>query len=306
MTIAEHVARFVAMKQRLGYEFTTNARILADFARFAADRNEDLLRSETALKWAGTAASQPRMVRKLRTVHALARWIHAEDPRHEVPPRDGFGRRSYRRPPPHPLSVRDIGRLLEAALDLPPAGTITAPTWHCLFGLMAATGLRISEALALRLADLTRDGLVIRSTKFRKSRMVTLHPTARDALDRYLLARRKEKTSDGHLFVLASGRPPSSRSATATFRNLAERTGIRAPGAVHGPTPHTLRHAFAVRSLETLGPDADPGRHMLALATYLGHAGASGTYWYLEATPVLLRGIAEAAEQTHTHGTSHD
>ena len=125
MTISDHVARFVAMKQRLGYQFTTNARILSSFARFAADRDGAFIRSETVPEWAATAASQPRTVRKLHTVHALARWMQAEDSRHEVPPRDAVGRLSYRRPPPHPVSVRDIRRLLEAALGLPPAGTIT-------------------------------------------------------------------------------------------------------------------------------------------------------------------------------------
>ena len=306
MTISDHVARFVAMKQRLGYQFTTNARILSSFARFAADREEACIRSETVLEWAATAASQPRIVRKLHTVHAFACWMQAEDSRHEVPPRHAFGRLSYRRPPPHRVSIRDIRRLLEAALRLPPAGTITPLTWHRLFGLMASTGLRISEALALQLSDVTRDGLLIRKTKFRKSRMVALHATVRDALERYLLTRRREKTPDGHLFVLATGRPPSSRRATATFRQLAEETGLRASGGARGPTPHSLRHAFAVRSLETLDPDADPSRHMLALATYLGHASASATYWYLEATPVLLRSIAEAAEQAHKKGASHD
>lgn len=306
MTISDHVERFVAMKQRLGDQFTTNARILSSFARFAADREEECIRSETVPEWAATAASQPRSVRELQTVHALARWMHAGDSRHEVPPRHAFGRLSYRRPPPHRVSLPDLRRLLEAALGMPPAGSITPLTWHGLFGLMASTGLRISEALALRLSDVTRDGLFLRKTKFRKSRMVALHSTVRDALERYLAARRKERNPDGHLFVLATGRPPSSRRATAAFRQLAEETGLRTPGSARGPTPHSLRHAFAVRSLETPGPDADPSRHMLALATYPGHASASATYWYLEAAPVLLRGIAEAAEQAHEKGASHD
>ena len=237
MTLPDHVARFVAMKQRLGYQFTTNARILSSFARFAADREEACIRSETVLEWAATAASQPRIVRKLHTVHAFACWMHAEDSRHEVPPRHAFGRLSYRRPQPHQVSVRDIRRLLEAALGMPPAGSITPLTWHGLFGLMASTGLRISEALALQLSDVTRDGLVIRETKFRKSRMVALHSTVRDALDRYLAARRTQRTPAGHLFVLATGRPPSSRRATAAFRKLAEQTGLRAPGGARADTP---------------------------------------------------------------------
>ena len=306
MTISDHVARYVAIKQHLGYEFTTNAEILSNFARFADARDEPFLRADTALQWAVTAPSRDRCVKKLQIVHALATWLHAEDTRHEVPRRDAFGSRSCRRPPPHPLSIPDIQALLSAALAIRPAGTITPLTWHHMFGLIAATGIRISEALALVPGDITVDGLVIRETKFRKSRMIALHPTTRDALERYLVARRRERTPHGRLFVLATGRPPSRWAATKTFRKLAEQTGLRDPAAPRGPTPHSLRHAFAVRSLENLARDADPSRHMLALATYLGHSEIAHTYWYLEATPVLLRGIAEATERSHREGTSDD
>ena len=211
----------------------------------------------------------------LHTVHALACCLHAEDARHEVPPRDVLGYLSRWRPRPYLISAPDIRKLLTAALAMRPAGTIAPLTWHHLFGLIAVTGLRISEALALTLNDITPDGLVIRNTKFRntkfrKSRMVALHPSTRDALNRYLTVRRKEKTLDGHLFVITTGGPPSVDRAEQVFRELAEQTGIRKPGAARGPTPHSLRHSFAVRSLENFDPGADPSRHMLALATYLG------------------------------------
>lgn len=300
--ISDHVARFVAMKQKLGYRFKTQALTLENFARFAAERNETLIRSETVLEWASAAPSQPRSVKKLHTVHAFSRWLHAEDERHEVPPRDAFGPDSSGRPPPHLISIEQIRNILTAALSLPPAGTIAPLTWHYMFGLVAATGLRIGEARALTLDDISPDGLVVLDTKFGKSRLVALHPTTQDALNRYLMVRHKEKTQDRHLFVLGTGRPPSQTRVSAVFHKLAEQTGIREPGAKRGPSPHSLRHSFAVRSLENLEPDADPGRHMLALATYLGHVDIAATYWYLEATPALLRGIAEAAEQAHMNG----
>ncbi len=306
-TITDHVERFVAMKRKVGYRFKRSGETLLNFARFAEDRDEAFIRSETALAWAlaSTAASQNERVNKLRAVHGLACWLHAEDPRHEVPPRDALGHRSKRRPRPYLISVPEIRELLTAALAMEPAGTITPLTWHYLFGLIAATGLRIAEALGLTLDDITADGLLIRDTKFRKSRMIVLHPTAWDALHRYLAARRKEKTLDGHLFVLAGGRRPSSTHPGNVFRRLAEQTGIRKAG-VPGPTLHSLRHSFAVRSLENLEPGTKPDRHMLALSTYLGHVEVSSTYWYLEATPVLLRGIAEATEQAHANGGADD
>ena len=297
MTIMDHVTRFVALKQKLGYRFTTNAKVLKSFARFAAEA--EFVHSGTVLAWASTASSQPWCVKRLHIVYAFALWMHAEDARHEVPPRDAFGRLSSRRPAPHLMSIQDIRRLLSAAHAMPPADTINRLTWHYLFGLIAATGLRIGEALGLTLDDITPDGLIVRDTKFRKSRMVVLHPTTRDALNRYLAVRRKEKTPDGHLFVLATGLSPSSRRAGTVFRKLTEQIGTRMPGAARGPTPHSLRHAVAVRALENMKPGTEPGRHMLALATHLGHVDVSGTYWYLEATPVLLHGIARTAESRH-------
>ena len=308
VTITDHVERFVEMKQKLGYRFTRNAKLLQSFARFAEDRNETFIRSATAVEWASgsPAGSQSERVRKLHTVHALACWLHAEEARHEVPPRDALGYQSRRRPQPYLISIPDIRKLLTAALSMRPAGTIAPLTWHYLFGLIAVTGLRIGEALALTLNDITPDGLVIRDTKFRKSRRVALHPTTWDALNRYLTVRRKEKTLDGHLFVITIGGPPCSFRARQAFRELAEQTGIREPSAARGPSPHSLRHSFAVRSLENLDAGADPSRHILALSTYLGHTNVSHTYWYLESTPVLLRGIAEAAEQAHVKGGSDD
>ena len=229
-----------------------------------------------------------------------------EEKGHEVPPRDALGPASFQRPAPHLISIQDIQKLLTAALSMPPAGTIAPLTWHYLFGLVAATGLRIGEARALTFEDITPDGLIVRDTKFGKSRMVALDPTTRTALNRYLVARCKEKTQDEHLFVLGTGRPPGKTRVSAVFLELAEQTGIREPGATRGPSSHSLRHSFAVRSLENLEPGADPGRHMLALASYLGHVDVSGTYWYLDSTPVLLRGIAEAAEKIHMNGDSDD
>ena len=310
-TITDHVARFAEIKRSLGYRFTQNERMLRSFARFAEARNETCIRSGTALEWASAskAASSQVQVKKLHVLHDLALWLHAEDDRHEVPPRNALGHLTRRRPKPYLISVPDIGKLLTAALSVGPAETIAPLTWHYLFGLIAATGLRIGEALALTLDDVTPDGLVIRGTKFGKTRMVALHPTTWKALKLYLEARLKETTPDRHLFVIATGRSPGTRHVRGVFRTLAQQAGLRRPGAARGPTLHSLRHSFAVRSLEMLPPDARPDRHMLALATYLGHVNVTSTYcnvtstyWYLESTPVLLRGIAEAVEQAHANG----
>ena len=171
---------------------------------------------------------------------------------------------------------------------------------------MATTGLRRCEVCALRLSDITPDGLVVRETKFQKSRLVPLHRTTVDALGRYLTIRQRRGGTSEHLFVLSTGRPINPDIVTGMFVKLARQVGLRGGTGEPGPRLHDLRHRFAVRSLEhAIATDRDSAnRHMLALATYLGHNNVSSTYWYLEATPVLLRHIAREAEHAHARRAS--
>jgi integrase len=165
-----------------------------------------------------------------------------------------------------------------------------------LIGLIAATGLRIAEALTLHIDDVTADGLVIRETKFQKSRLLPLHETVRRELDKYMTARRGG-LGDSVLFVSGAGRPLPYNSVRYVFLTLLDRTGLRGTNAGRDPRIHDLRHTFAVRSLEQCGHDRMAiARHIVALSTYLGHAHVTDTYWYLQATPVLMGQIAEAGE----------
>jgi integrase len=169
-----------------------------------------------------------------------------------------------------------------------------------LFGLLAATGMRISEALALLLGDVTTDGLIIRNTKFRKSRLLPLHDTTRQMLDDYLSARLRLGTLDGALFVSTTGKAPSYSTVESIFLKLMRTIGVRGEPSQPGPRIHDLRHTFAVRSLEQCGHDRNAvARHIVALSTYLGHAHVTDTYWYLHATPTLMERIAEAGEALH-------
>jgi len=308
--MSDHVAHYIVAQKTLGYRYDHNESVLKSFARFAQARGEYFVRSQSAIKWATRtrSASQPLQARKLRIVCAFAKWMNVNDSRHQIPPHDVLGPSTFPRRPPHLISIGNIHRLLDAALGLGPTGTIAPVTWYHLIGLVATTGMRISEALALTLDDFTSDGLIIRNSKFGKSRLIALHSSTWETLSRYLQVRCKEPTSDRHLFVIATGRPPSVRYAHSTFRALAEKIGIRKIGASRGPTFHSMRHGFAIRSLQALESEADASRHMLALATYLGHAQVSNTYWYLQATPELLSGIAQTTEQTHRDqcGGDHD
>ena len=301
MTLQAHVDRYVALKRHLGYKFVNNERILRSWAAWAMTRGDDLIVADTMLGWACDASSSATAGKRLSVGRRFAVWLQAEDPRHEVPPKSVLGPTSRRRPAPYLLTNAEVRTLMAAALSLPPKGSITPHTWHCIIGLMATTGLRRCEACALRLTDITADGLVVRETKFQKSRLVPLHGSTVDALDRYLTIRRRCGAASEHLFVLSTGRAINPDIATGMFVKLARQVGLRGGPGERGPRLHDLRHRFAVHSLEhTVATDRDAAnRHMLALATYLGHNSVSSTYWYLEATPVLLRHIARQAEHAH-------
>jgi integrase len=205
--------------------------------------------------------------------------------------------------PPHIYPPAHLDQLLAAAAALDPPGGLRSQTFVTLLALLAATGLRVSEALALRLDDVTPDGLVIRVTKFRKSRLVPLHPSARRGLERYLAVRRTTAGVQPTVFVSVRGTALPYSTVNATFLALARRLGLHPGPGQRGPRIHDLRHTFAVRALEQCTGDRDAiRRHMVALSTYLGHAHVTDTYWYLQATPHLLREVAAAGEAHATAG----
>ncbi len=304
MTLAEHVEHYVAFRRALGHVYVQQARYLQDYAIYAEACGDSFVRSSTVLEWASTASSPRQAQARLRYVCDLASVLHADDARHEVPDRDVLGKTRSRRPSPHLLSLTEIRRIMDAALELPPTGSITPLTFHYLLGLMAATGLRSSEAVGLLVTDLTADGLLIRKAKLGKRRLVPLEDSVHRAMDAYLRERMRRGGPDDHLFVLSTGRPMHPVYLTTVFIKLARRLGLRAGPGEPGPRLHDLRHSFAVRALENMlaTERRDVGRHMLALSTYLGHATTANTYWYLEATPVLLRQMSQATERLHEEG----
>ena len=305
MTLMNHVDRYIAYRRQLGFKLGNEERVLRRYVTHPAVQGDPFLRTARMLAWAGTARSPSTVRNRLDALRGFAVWLHAEDERHEVPARH-LGPANKRRPTPRLMTRGEIRRLMDAALDLPPANSITPHTYHCMFGLMAVTGLRRSEAVALRFSDVTPDGLLIRETKYRKSRLVPLHATTWNALERYLSMRTRVAGSDDHLFVLSTGRSPNPNTVTITFAALARRIGLRSEPGRHGPRLHDLRHSMAVRALErATATDRDSvNRHILALTTYLGHGNVASTYWYLEATPALLRQVATLAETTHNERIS--
>ena len=150
MSLQAYVDRYVALKRHLGYKFVNNERILRSWAAWAMTRGDDLIVADTMLGWACDASSSAAAGKRLSVGRRFAVWLHAEDSHHEVPPKHVLGPTTRRRPAPHLLTNAEISTLMAAALSLPPKGSITPHTWHCIIGLMATTGLRRSSSLPHR------------------------------------------------------------------------------------------------------------------------------------------------------------
>jgi integrase len=271
--------------------------MLQSFAAFSDAVGKHYVSSEIAIEWAGSARSLAQRACRLGQVIRFARYIRAEDQRHEIPPAV-FGSENRPRPIPYIFSMDDIRRLVQAASELDRRNAFRGYTYSTFFALLACTGLRVSEAIRLCFQDITADGLVIRCSKFHKSRLVPLHKTTQDGLEQYLQRRRAYAPLDDHVFVSLRRRPLLLTDAEIAFRNTVEKIGLpRGPGLPR-PTIHSLRHSFAVRALETCPDSRDQiTKHMLALSTYLGHSSVANTYWYLEATPNLMRNIADSGQE---------
>jgi integrase len=198
---------------------------------------------------------------------------------------------------PHIYREEEIVALLDATRSLGPPGSLRPATYEALFGLMAATGLRVCEAIHLSEGDvdLTRGILTVRKSKFAKSRQVPLHPTTVAALKRFRRRRRRDVASTGDTPFFTGnrgqrlGQPLSDRQVHRVFNQLRDRLNWLNRGAHAAPRLHDLRHTFAVRRLMQWQRDgADLDQRMLALSTYLGHAKITDTYWYLSAVPQLM------------------
>lgn len=283
------------MRRTCGFALKVEGNLLTSFGAFSTERGKDYVCADVAIEWAGLARTANSRARRLAHVIRFARYARAEDPRHELPPAV-YGRENRPRPVPYIFSSDDIRRLVLAAFQLG-RPSLRRDTYGTLFALLACTGLRVSEAIHLRYDDITTDGLLIRYTKFRKSRLVPLHHTAREGLENYLKHRRPYAPFDDHVFVSLRRKPLLVRDVETAFHAALAKLGLSGESGHPRPTVHSLRHTFAVRALENCPDGRDHiTQHMLSLSTYLGHSNIANTYWYLEATSELMRSISERCE----------
>jgi integrase/recombinase XerD len=303
--LSDCVNAYLSLRRAAGFKLDTVERYLRSYADFATSRGDTHVVRDTVLAWAAKARSDESRGRRLDQLIRFARFVRADDPRHDIPPDHVFCKRQHRRIP-YLLTDQEVARLLREAGNLGPTGSLRPHTYRTIFGLLAATGLRISEVLRLHFDDLTPDGLVIRETKFKKSRLVPLHGTVVEALDFYLEHRRRRAGADPYIFVSHRGGGRLGYDIVATtFQKVLDAAAIPDQPSRSKPRLHDLRHRFAVKALQACSDNRDHiTRHMLALSTYLGHARVESTYWYLESTPPLMTDIAEACESFLTGGAS--
>ena len=300
------VEEYLAFRRGLGFDLETAGWMLLNFARYADGiGHKGHVTTDLAVKWALSASSRDSAepIRRLTAVRQFARHRAVFDPATEVPPTGLLGHRP-RRKQPHIYSSAEVSSLLRQASLLRPRDGLRPKTYVAFFSLLLSTGLRLGEACRLMPddVDLASGVLTIRETKFRKSRLVPLHPTATVALIRYADHRNTPRTRPGCFF--RTDRAPALKPHTVkmTFRRMRDRLGWTAHGRARRPRILDTRHTFAVRRLLRWYEDgADLDRKILALSTYLGHARPTDTYWYLSAVPELMALTSERFERFARH-----
>ncbi len=308
--LTARIAQYLAERRRLGFELKHMGQSLARFARYVkACRHRGPLTAELMASWARTAkggrGDQATAARALRMLRPFMRWLQQYEPGTEVPDEAIFGPVPGR-VTPHIFRDEEIAALLDAAVRLGPPLSPRGAVMQTLFGLIACTGLRISEALALRDADvdLKAGVLTVRRGKFGKSRLVPLHPSAVAALARYRSVRARFVPTAPELpFFTGSrgrrlGQPLGDRQAHRIFDQLRQQLGWIARGGHGAARIHDLRHSFAVQRLRRWHEQSvDVHARMLALSTYMGHAKISHTYWYLTGVPELMQLVGQRFER---------
>jgi integrase len=301
------VQRYLKERRQLGFALTFAGTELMRFARFAdAMEHRGPLTRELQLRWARKhvrRTGQVTAARRLEIVRSFAAYYRQFEAATEVPPLGILGR-GHRRLAPHIYTDEEIRELLDQAGRLTPRGGLRPLMYRTLFGLIAAAGLRLSEALKLQVADVELHSatITVRQTKFHKSRCLPVHPSTVQALSEYRLVRDRlgDPSASAPFFISGTG----GQLPVRTVENVFER--MQARGDYPQPRIQDLRHTFAVRRVLRWRERGESIDHaMFWLCTYLGHAKISDTYWYLTGVPELMDSIGARFEHFALQGV-HD
>jgi integrase len=290
--LRDALADYLRIRRALGYKLERAGKLLPQFLDYLERIGADTVTTERALAWATlpAAGSARWWAFRLSIVRGFAAYLQTLDPATEVPPKDLLAGRPPRATP-YLYADEEIAALLATAGAL--RSSLRVATYRTLIGLLAVTGLRVGEAIRLDRGDLdlTHDLLVVRNSKFGKSREVPLHPSTMRAVRDYLRLRDRLQPAPSApaLFVSPAGTRLLYSNVHATFRQLRRRAGLQPRSASCRPRIHDLRHTFAIRTvLDGYQDDGDVQPRLSLLATYLGHVHPDSTYWYLSAAPELL------------------
>lgn len=298
------VESYLAYRRHAGFALRIEGQQLERFAHFAEQAgHRGPLTLDLAIRWASASRRHSHLTaaRRIEVLRPFARFCQRFEPATEVPPLRLFGR-GHRRLTPHIYTDAEIRALLAAATSLHSPGGLRGPCCQAIFGLIAATGLRLSEATGLERSDVDLHNrlLLIRQAKFGKSRWVPLHPTTAEALQCYVHVRDGDPRSahTAAFFVSDYGRPAQAGNLEYVFRLLRQALRWEPRGGHPAPRIQDLRHTFVCRTLQRwYETDVDIDRNILALSTYVGHANVTDTYWYITATPELMAIAARRFER---------
>lgn len=296
--------QYLDYRHKLGYRLHVEGPQVVSFAEYAGkSKHKGAITTELALRWARLpqGGSPLYHARRLEVVRCFARYAAIFDDKTEIPPEKLLGK-AHCRIQPHIYSDKEIGQLLKAAGELSPGDGLRPRTYTALFGVLASTGLRISEALRLRQTDVDWRQCLLRivETKFHKSRLVVLHPTVCVQIHAYACFRDQYRHA-GHadaFFLSEKGRALSYSTVRTTFRNIARSLGWDRHDYRRRPRIYDLRHTFACRRLlQWYREGVDVDHAIASLSTYMGHVKVTDTYWYLTGIPDLLQVAADRFER---------
>jgi len=301
------VEEYLDLRRSLGFKLQDAGKGLINFVGFLERHRASYITRDLALEWAQqpTNVHPAHWARRLSFVRGFAQYRSATDPRTEIPPH-GLLPFQPRRARPYLYSDGEIRSLLQAALCMPyrfERGKLRPWVYHCLFGLLSVSGLRLGEARNLELqdVDLKVAVLTVRSSKFGKTRLVPLHASTCAVLADYIARRQRHwrgRAVSSYLFVSSMGNRLDSGDVHRTFYALSRQIGVRGPTSGHGPRLHDMRHLFATKTLvRWYRSGQDPERRLPLLSAYLGHVHVADTQWYLEASPELMRAAMRRLER---------
>jgi len=315
LTLKNQIELYLNNKRRLGFQLKIEGHELLRFAKYADKKgHRGPLTTAIAIEWASSSKKGSRLswARRLEILCCFAKYYYAFDPKTEIPPNRVFGP-AHRRNTPYIYSAQEINDILTISLQLHAQYILRPITCHYLFGLLACSGLRISEAVRLNRSDvdLINGILTIRETKFYKSRYVPLHHTAVKALRKYVAIRDKKTCSQNDAFFILNNKLPiTTRKAEYAFKVIRKKLWPNRTYKGRRPRIYDLRHTFVCNRLLAWYKEGKNIDQVIPfLSTYIGHVKVSDTYWYITGIPELMSIATKRFEQFYQqpiNGENHE